>query len=156
MDEKFEKELLDGLSAGLLDYGFSVQKVSEETDEETDTLRVGFVTPGGLSSVMDITILHTESYKTVEFYFYVADDVSGAVKEKIAPVLEDVNAFAPLGHLGYLEEDLYFRYGYVLESDLEAGAAVDKIESLMELLIVVFDNCMTEIAEYVGQDASIE
>ncbi len=156
MAENFEKELLDGLTRELLDYGFSVQKVTEETDEESDTLRVGFVTPGGLSSVMDITVVHTESYRTVEFYIYVADEVSDTVKEKIAPVLEDVNAFAPMGHLGYLEDDLYFRYGYVLESGMGAEETVDKIESLMELLIVVFDNSMTEIAEYVGQDASLQ
>ena len=140
-------DLIKVLTGRLIDYGFSVQQIKDQQSNELDTLRIAFTTPSGQPTVMDMTYMTIEDYATMQFYTYIAADVEKSAKEKIASAIEENNAFAPIGHFGYYQQELYYRYGYIFDKDATVETAADKIENLLEVLIVVLDNCLSLISE---------
>ena len=140
MTKEFGTDFIRELGDDLLEYGFQVQRLEDEEDEnEPDTLRCGVVLESGIPLLMDINFYQVDTYSVLQIYAYIRGEVDEKEKIRIAPMLEECNCFSPIGHFGYYENGLYYRYGMAFEEDETVKSAVDRSETALELLISTID-----------------
>ena len=140
MDNNFKKEVIKKLGENLMEYGFSVQK-EEDEENELLTLRCGFVLSDEqpVPMVMEMTFYNLDTNPILQFYTYIASGLPAELIEKLRPVIDEFNCYAPLGHMGIYDEDsqLYYRYSLVFGEDEDIDRAVDRSEDILELMLLI-------------------
>jgi len=173
--ESFQEELLAQLGKRLGEYGLSVQKteaVGEEGEglrcffnlyergedgqesREGEPVRTETGTEGAEGAagrpkqkimVVELDFMELGALPVLQYYFYMQEDLTEAQKEALRPLIEENNAVMPLGHMGILEGDLYFRYSQVFSEEEDMEAAVGRCEDTLSLLIMSLQINMEDI-----------
>lgn len=140
MEKNFKSNVLKKFGENLMEYGFTVQKIKDE-EVGLETLQCGFFVSEKQQQplVMDITFYELDTNPILQFYVYIANNLPDEVVEQMKPVIEEYNTYTPVGHMGIYEEEkqLYYRYSLIFEENEKVETAVDRCETVMELMLLL-------------------
>ncbi len=148
----YREQVIEALNGMLQENEVETELIpgSEETGR---TIRCGFMIEDTIPMVTDIFFYDREDSQVVNFYAYMRDDNSREEQEKIAEVVEECNNFSPIGHMGFYDGELFFRYGLMLKAQESSQDAAEHCLETLQLFWGVLEGCVKRVVEVLTQEA---